>query len=106
MDKVDVSIIKYLGKVRNGIISLVAITLKERDLTFDATFYYTDKNMIVTIPEDIEKQIGDIKSIPEYTDLLKHCLRKVIPYNQLIDNIDPLDVKPYLKAIFPEKNYE
>lgn len=104
MDKVDVSVIKYLGKVKNGIIALVTITLKET--TFDATFYYTEKDMILTIPEDVESQIGDIKLLPEYTEILKICLRKVVPHSQLIDNIDPLDVRPYLKAIFPQKNYD
>jgi hypothetical protein len=101
MDKVDVSIIKYLGKVQNGIISLITITLKNQNLSFDATFYYTDSQMILTIPEDIEDKIGDIKKIPEYSEILRLCIKKVVPYNQLIDNIDPLDVKPYVEAIFP-----
>jgi len=106
MDKVDVSIVKYLGKVQNGIVALISITLKELELTFDSTFFYTDKDMILTIPENIEKKIGDIKELPEYADILKLCLKRVVPHSQLYDNIDPLDVKPYLKAIFPNDKFE
>ena len=106
MDKVDVSIIKYLGKVQNGIIALITVTLKQLELTFDSTFFYTDKDMILTIPEDIEKKIGDIKQLPEYPDILKLCLKRVVPYSELYDNIDPLDVKPYLKAIFPDEKFD
>jgi hypothetical protein len=59
--------------------------------------------MILTIPEEIEEIIGEIKQYPEYSQILKLCLRKVVPYNQMINSIDPLDVKPYLKAIFPDE---
>lgn len=102
MNDVGVSVIKYLGKVGDGIIALITITIPQRDLSFDATFYYTQTQMIVTIPEDIEELIGDIKNIQEYETILRLCLRKVVPHDQLWDNIDPLDVKPYLKAIFPD----
>ena len=104
MNGVDVSIIKYLGKVQGGILVLITITLKEQDLTFDATFYYTESQMIITINEDIEEITGDIKLHPKYTDILKLCLRKVIPHNEIIDNIDPLDVKPYIDLIFQNIN--
>jgi hypothetical protein len=51
-----------LGKVASGIISLVTITFLEEDnFTFDATFFYTDSQMILTIPEDVESLIGDIR---------------------------------------------
>lgn len=103
---VDVSVIQYLGKVGEGIITLINITFPEEELSFDATFYYTDTQMILTTNEEIEEIIGDIKKHPKYTDILKICLKKVVPYNQMIDNIDPLDVKPYLKAIFPDENFE
>ena len=99
MSKVDVSVIKYLGKVRNGILTLINITLDSK--VFDATFFYTDKDMILTITETVEKEIGPIKDLPEYEEILRNCLRRVVPYTQMFDNIDPLDVKPYLKALFP-----
>jgi hypothetical protein len=106
MNKVDVSVLKYLGKVANGIISLITITFKEEDnFTFDATFFYTDTQMLVTIPEDVEQLIGGIKDHPLYMNILEACIKKVVPYNELIDNIDPLDVRPYLKAIYPNEEF-
>lgn len=106
MKKVDVSVLKYLGKVANGIIALVTITFLEEDFTFDATFFYTDEHMVLTIPEEIEELIGDIKEHPLYEDIIKTSIKKVVPYNQMIESIDPLDVKPYLKAIFPNEKFE
>ena len=105
MTNVDISIIKYLGKVEDGIIVLLTINYPPKELIFDATFYYTDTKMILTIDERTEEILGDIKLIPEYTSILKLCLKKVVPYHELIDSIDPLDVRPYLKAIFPDENF-
>lgn len=106
MNDLNVSIIKYLGKVEDGIIVLVTINVPSEDVSFDATFYYTDTKMILTISEELEEIIGDIKSLPEYPQILRLCLRKVVPYHELINSIDPLDVKPYLKAIFPDRNFD
>jgi len=107
MNKVEVSVLKYLGKVASGIISLVTITFLEEDnFTFDATFFYTDSQMILTIPEDVESLIGDIKKHPLYPEIIQGCIKKVVPYSEMIDNIDPLDVSPYLKAIYPDEKFE
>jgi hypothetical protein len=106
MTDLNVSIIKYLGKVEDGIIVLVNISAPSDDISFDATFYYTDTKMILTISEELEEILGDIKILPEYPQILRLCLRKVVPYNELINSIDPLDVKPYLKEIFPDKNFD
>jgi hypothetical protein len=106
MDNFDVSIIKYLGKVANGVLTLLSITFFEDKFTFDATFFYTDKHMLLTIPIEVEKKIGDIKKHPDYAKIIEMCIKKVVPYNEMIDRIDPLDVKPYLEAIFPNENFE
>jgi len=103
MNKVDISVIKYLGKVNNGIMVLISVILIEEQFTFDATFFYTDQQMIVTITEEVEEIIGDVTKLPHYADLLRLCLKKVVPHNELIDNIDPLDVKPYVEAILSTK---
>jgi|LakMenEpi03Aug12_release.lakeMendotaPanAssembly.Ray.scaffolds.fasta_scaffold211236_5 hypothetical protein len=106
MDKIDVSVLKYLGKVGEGIIALVTINFIQDEFLFDATFYYTDSQMILTVPLEVEEEIGNIKLHPSYQEILQMCLKKVVPFNQMIDKIDPLDVKPYLKAIFPNENFE
>jgi len=57
MDKVEVSILKYLGKVNSGIIVLISITLVDEDFSFDATFYYTSDEMFITITEETQELI-------------------------------------------------
>jgi len=105
MDEFEVSIINYLGKVKEGIVVLISLTY-DKDVTFDATFYYTEDKMILTVPEEIEEAVGDFKELPQYPNILRSILRKVVPYNEMIDRIDPLDVRPYLKAIFPDEKFE
>lgn len=101
MDSLEISVLKYLGKVEEGILVLLNLDFKSEDFSFDATFYYTETHFFLTIPEEIEEIIGDVKDLPEYEDILYKCLSKVVPYKQMIDTIDPLDVSPYINAIFP-----
>ena len=103
---VDVSIIRYLGKVESGIITLVTIKFIKENLAFDANFYYTDEQILLTVPPEIEESYGQIEKHPYYQDILKICLRKVVPYDKMIDSIDPLDVKPFLKAMLPNEKFE
>jgi hypothetical protein len=105
MDSFDVSIIKYLGKVNDGIIVLISL-FYNKEVSYDATFFYTDKQMILTISEEFEQIIGDIKNHPQYTDILRDILKRIVPYNEMIDRIDKLDVKPYIEAIFPDGEFE
>lgn len=101
LDEFDVTVLNYLGEVNGGIITLITISFPKEELVFDATFYYTDTQMILTIPENVEELIGDIKKLPQYPEILKACLRKVVPHHKLIDSIDPLDVRPFLDLLFP-----
>ncbi len=104
MNNVNVSIIKYLGKVGGGVLTLINIDFEDKLLTFDATFFYTEKEMILTIPEEIENKIGNVKNIPEYETILRLCLRKVVPFGEIIETIEPLNVKPYIDAVFKNTN--
>jgi hypothetical protein len=103
---VDVSIIKYLGKVESGIITLITLKFIKENVAFDATFYYTEDRLLLTVPPEVEEVYGHIEKHPYYEEIIRICLKKVVPYDKMIDSIDPLDVKPYLKAMLPNEKFD
>lgn len=87
MDKFKASILEYLGKIEDGILVLISIIHEE--VYYESTFYYTDKDMVLTIPEDLELKIGHkIIQDEEYPKLIKYIIKKVVPYKQIYNNID------------------
>ena len=89
MDKFNISINEYLGKVEDGILILIGIVYNER--YYEGTFFYNDKDIILTISNELEEIVGNIKEHDEYITILKTILRKIVPYDEMINNIDPVD---------------
>ena len=99
MDKFEISILKYLGKLETGILALINISFLEEDFNFDATFFYTDEHVLLTVPEEVDLLFEDFSKLPIYPKILEECYKKVVPYKELFENIDPLDVAPYIKVV-------
>ena len=97
MDSFEVSVIDYLGKLENGI--LVLISLMYQNKYYEATFFYTDKDILLTIPDNLEEVIGDIKNHSEYPNLLRDVLKKVVPYLEMINRIDEVDFTRWVKGV-------
>lgn len=89
MKTFDFSILEYLGKVEGGILVLLSVMHDKK--YYEATFFYDDQNIILTIPDELEEIVGDIKSHPEYMNCLRDILKKVVPFNEMFDRIDPVD---------------
>jgi hypothetical protein len=102
MDKFDISILEYLGKVENGVLVLIAITYQES--YFEATFFYNETDILLTIPENLEEITGDITKHPKYKDILKDILKKIIPFNEIYDRIDTVDFGRWVKGIIEIEN--
>jgi hypothetical protein len=51
MDKFDVSIIEYLGKVDGGILVLIGIVYQ--NTYYESTFFYNEKDILLTVSEDL-----------------------------------------------------
>ena len=66
----EVSVIDYLGKVENGI--LVLLYILYNNIHYEATFYYTDKDILLTVSDDLEIILGHkITENSNYINLLK-----------------------------------
>lgn len=99
MDNFEISILKYLGKIESGILTLINISFPDEDFNFDATFFYTDAHVLLTVPEEVDELFGDFSKLPQYPKILEECYKKLVPYKEIIENIDPLDVAPYIKVV-------
>lgn len=103
MAKFDISIIEYLGKVESGI--LVLISIMYDNSYYESTFYYNDKDILLTISEDLENIIGmNIKDHPQYSEILSDILKKIVPYSEMIDNIDNVNFSRWVKGIIEIEN--
>jgi choline kinase len=98
MRTISISILEYLGKVENGILVLIGVVHDK--VYYEATFFYTEKDMILTISDDLEEVIGDIKFHPEYSQILSELMKKVVPFDQLFDSIDPVNFARWVEVDF------
>jgi hypothetical protein len=89
MKTFDFSVLEYLGKVETGVLVLLSVIYQKK--YFEATFFYDERNIILTISDELENIVGDIKKHPEYFDCLRDILKKVVPHNEMFDRIDPVD---------------
>jgi len=88
-------IIEYLGKFEDGV--LVLISLNYEDEYYDATFFYKENFVTLTIDEKLEEIIGEIEEWFGYNNLVLELMNKVVPYDEMITRLDPVDVSEYLK---------
>jgi len=88
-------IIDYLGKHDEGI--LVLISLNYDNNYYDSTLYYKDNFITLTIDEDLELKIGSIEEWIGYNNLILDIMKKVIPYDEIINRLDVIDLSGYIE---------
>jgi hypothetical protein len=90
--KFSVSILEYLGKVDNAILVLLSIIYNEK--YYEATFLYNKEDILLTASEELEQDLGyKITEDSDYIELLRNIIRKIEPYNELINRIEDFKVK-------------
>jgi hypothetical protein len=86
--KFNISILEYLGKIENGI--LVLLSFVYNDKYYESTYFYTNNEIVLTVSEELESDLGHkIQEDPEYPEIIKTIIRKVVPYNEMIKRILP-----------------
>jgi len=92
--KITADIVDYLGKYENGVIVLLSIGYKEEYT--EGTLYYSDKMLALTVDESIESDLGSpIELWSGYKDFLVSILKRVVPYNEIINRLDDVDFTQY-----------
>lgn len=101
MDKFKLSILDYLGKIDTGVLALISIVYQEE--YHEATFFYTQEQMVLTISEDLESKLGyPITEDPEYSKLISEIIKRVIPYTEIYNRIDDVDFSKWSNFIEEE----
>ncbi len=96
MDKFQVSILEYLGKLENGVLILLSIVYD--DAYYEATYFYTSEELVLSVPEELEEVLGHKITEDElYPDLLRGIIKKVVPYNEIYGRIDDIDFTRWIK---------
>jgi hypothetical protein len=96
MENINITadILDYLGKYENGV--LVLLSINYNDEYKEGTLYYSDKILTLTVDDSIEKDLGKPIELWEgYRDLIISLLKRVVPYNDVINTLDELDISKY-----------
>ena len=95
MDKFQTSVLEYLGKIENGILVLISIVYN--DVYYEATYFYTIDQLVLTVPENLEDEIGHkITEDEEYPNLIKNLIKKIIPHKEMYNKIDEVDFRRWI----------
>ena len=82
----SVSVLDYLGKINKGVLCLLSIVYKKK--YYEATFFYTQEDILLTISEQLENELGHkIEEDENYILLLKEILKKISPYDEVIHQL-------------------
>jgi len=85
-----VSILEYLGLINEGVLMFISIVWNEK--YYEGTFYYTDIDILLTVSEDMEKDLGHkIETDENYVSILSEILHKMAPYKEVIEQLKPVD---------------
>jgi hypothetical protein len=94
---IKADIMDYLGKYENGV--LVLLSINYNNSFSEGTLYYSDKMLALTVDEKIEEELGQpIELWDGYRDLLISVLKKVVPYNEMINRLDDIDFANYFNT--------
>ena len=94
MNSIKADIIDYIGKYENGVLVLLSINCD--DAFSEGTLYYNNEILAITVNENVEKEIGyPIELWTGYRDLIISLLKRVVPYDEIINRLDEVDFSKY-----------
>ena len=94
---IKADIMDYLGKYENGVLVLLSVNYNNK--FSEGTLYYSDKMLALTVDEKIEEELGQsIELWDGYRDLLISILKKVVPYDEMINRLDDIDFANYFNT--------
>lgn len=103
--KITADIVDYLGKYEDGVLVLLSIGYKG-EFT-EGTIYYSNKDLTLTVDESIEMDLGmPIELWKGYRELLVSILKKVVPYDEIINRLDDIDFTSYFTEVEEPKQGE
>jgi hypothetical protein len=103
--EITADILDYLGKYENGV--LVLLTIGYKGKFTEGTIYYSNEALALTVDESIEQDLGmKIEFWHGYRELIISILKKVVPYNEIINRLDEIDMSKYAEVGIESKEAE
>lgn len=91
---VTVDVLDYIGKHEDGIFVLLSLGYEEE--FYEATFYYRDTFVVLTVEERLEEKLGcEIEDWDGYGKVMYTILDKVVPYEEMINQVSDLNTDEY-----------
>lgn len=85
--KITASIIDYLGKMGDGILTQINLTFEGKN--YDGTFFYTSDRILITVSDEFIKNIGKrIELHEDYESILTHLINSAEPFENIINEIE------------------
>jgi hypothetical protein len=93
--EIKADIVDYMGKYESGVLVLINLNIDGR--FYEGTLFYSDKELVLTPDEQVEKVIGmEIELWDGYKTLLENILKKLIPYEEISKRLDEVDFEKYV----------
>lgn len=100
--KITADVVDYMGTYMEGVLVLLVVGVDEEYT--EATLYYNDSNLLLTVDESVEKATGGrIEDWPGYRNLLESVLSRLLPCSEVFGQLEPVDFEKYLTP--PKENY-
>lgn len=98
---ITADILEYLGKYENGVLVLLSVNFNGNFT--EGTIYYSNQTLALTVDESIEQELGKpIEYWEGYRELLISILKRVVPYDEIINRLDEIDFSKYFGEETPE----
>jgi hypothetical protein len=93
--EIKADIVDYMGKYESGVLVLINLNIDGK--FYEGTLFYSDKELVLTPDEQVEKVIGmEIELWDGYKTLLENILKKLIPYEEISKRLDEVDFEKYV----------
>jgi len=94
MTNITADIMDYIGKYEDGVLVLLSVNYNNN--FSEGTLYYSNVMLALTVDESIEREIGQIELWDGYKDLVISILKKVVPYDEIINRLDEVNFSEHL----------
>lgn len=95
---ISFSVLEYLGTIADGILVLLSVVCD--DVYSEATLFYNKTKFLITISDELETQLQKkLEDLPEYEKIVVDLQNKVVPFEQIINRLDPIDITRWTKQI-------
>lgn len=95
---ISFSVLEYLGTIADGVLVLLSVVCD--NVYSEATLFYNKTEFLVTISEELEAQLQKkLEDLPEYQKIIVDLQSKIVPFEQIVNRIDPVDITRWTKQI-------